>query len=164
MSTRNSVANAAVILARSGGLSLAGLVASITALGNVDRSIPIHGVVPPERKRRAKRVVEPNLVIPDEVIIENALENDSPIIDIALSEELADIAHVIKEDQTKSDMLQTFEEGGIVCLIDQKVVKDLGRHARKHFGMNAVEYRKKFNLSETYPMTLEGVAKFKESP
>ncbi len=54
----------------------------------------------------------------------------------------------------------TFREDGILCLLDGKVVKDLGRHARKHFGINAVQYRERFGFSVTYPMTLEGVAKF----
>lgn len=47
-----------------------------------------------------------------------------------------------------------FTDAGILCLIDNKIVKDLGRHVRKHHGLSAVEYRTKFALPVNYPMTL----------
>lgn len=49
----------------------------------------------------------------------------------------------------------------LVCLIDGKACKDLGRHARKHHGVSAEAYRARFGLPSDYPMTADRVEAFR---
>lgn len=54
-------------------------------------------------------------------------------------------------------------EGKLICLLDGKPVAELARHARRHHGVSAAAYRARFGLPESYPMTAQGTAKFKET-
>lgn len=61
------------------------------------------------------------------------------------------------------NIADTFVDGdkGIVCLNDDRVVKDLGRHLRRHFDQSADEYRAKHGLPALYPMKVERIARFR---
>lgn len=112
---------------------------------------------------------EPNPVsIANTVTEEKAVEvvSDKPVIEIDVSESveigISDVViglPVTLED-AKNDPASTFVEDGIVCLEDGKVVKDLGRHARKKFGLSATAYREKYGLPANYPMTVDGISAF----
>lgn len=59
-------------------------------------------------------------------------------------------------------LAETFVDGdkGIVCLTDSRVVKDLGRHLRRHFDQSADQYRTQYGLPDLYPMKVERIARF----
>lgn len=48
----------------------------------------------------------------------------------------------------------------IICLIDQKPVRDLGRHLSRHHNMKPGNYRERFGLPENYPMTADRIEAF----
>lgn len=64
-----------------------------------------------------------------------------------------------------TDATETFVKDGdkvtgIICLIDNKTVRDLGRHARRHHSVNADQYRAMYGLPGDYPMTIEAAEAF----
>lgn len=60
------------------------------------------------------------------------------------------------------NVAETFVDGGkgIVCLTDGRVVKDLGRHLRRHFDQSAEQYRAQYGLPDLYPMKVERIGRF----
>jgi predicted transcriptional regulator len=48
----------------------------------------------------------------------------------------------------------TVHEDGIVCLIDGKKVRNLGKHLIVNFGMTPKQYRALYDLSADYPMAI----------
>jgi len=61
----------------------------------------------------------------------------------------------IRADVKNGNFQATIGTDGLLCLEDGKVVKDLGRHARKHFNLSADAYRAKWGLPTNYPMTFK---------
>ena len=45
----------------------------------------------------------------------------------------------------------------LICLLDGKSVRDLGRHARKHHNVSAEQYRTMFGLPADYPMAADRI-------
>lgn len=168
MSNIQAVASAAVVLARSGNLTQDQLIAAIKTFGAPKPVVTVAEL--PGRKRRAmKRAMRKIAAVPVIEIV--SAPEPEPIVEaVEVIEELP--LEELKPSEpsmlSKEDVLATFKDGGIVCLLGSEarphgqVVKDLGRHARKHFGISATEYRTQFGLPETYPMTADAVAKFVE--
>jgi predicted transcriptional regulator len=95
---------------------------------------------------------EPALTISETVQTESAQPETVPVDEPVITP--------VVSEAVKNDPHATFAAHGIVCLEDGKVVKDLGRHARKNYGLSATAYREKFGLPANYPMTVEGIAAF----
>jgi predicted transcriptional regulator len=95
---------------------------------------------------------EPALTISETVQTESAQPETVPVDE--------PVTTPVVSEEVKHDPHATFAAHGIVCLEDGKVVKDLGRHARKNYGLSATAYREKFGLPANYPMTVEGIAAF----
>lgn len=67
-----------------------------------------------------------------------------------------ELARVVEE--AKANPTATILQDGLICLVDGKVVKDLGRQlARK--GLKPDAYRAQFSLPANYPMTLAQATK-----
>ena len=180
MNSITTVAAAATIVARR-GCTQEQLIASIHAFRTAGHALPTRSASKIKIRKRVKTkpVVEMAVIAEYIELSPAAAELASDYVEtvIETNDEIADrsgsmVGHgldaVIEEIQFIADEVEiqkaaeraTFREDGIICLLDGKVVKDLGRHARKHFGINAVQYREQFGFSATYPMTLDAVAKF----
>lgn len=186
LSQARSVAAAAIAIARSGAIPVSDFASVIATLGNAQSGRTIVGEYVAPRKLRAAKRAARTISAPVEVLTETSFadvtESDAGF-DVVFASDIPVEAPPVEtpveappveapveipveappspsEAPPTVDVQSTFRPEGILCLIDNKVVKDLGRHARKHFGVNAVQYRERFGLPEAYPMTLEGVAKF----
>lgn len=122
------------------------------------------------RKRTETPVVETETPAP----VEPEVEVDvAPVADQAPASDFQDEAEVsTAKAPNMEDFTGTLPEGytgigdtfaktddgaRLICLIDGKMVRDLGRHARKHHNVSAEQYRKMFGLPADYPMTAERI-------
>jgi predicted transcriptional regulator len=88
-----------------------------------------------------------------------AINDAVEVLNEVLASEDRPVENIVQPAPT-IDFLSTFSPDAILCLVDDKFVKDLGRHLRRHHGLSAVEYRSRFGLPETYPMTFAQVEGF----
>lgn len=167
------------------GLSVAPTVAT-TTLPQRDPAVPIRKSITDEyivcledglKFKSMKRHLRAKYDLsPDQYRVRWGLGADYPMVAPAYSArrtQLAKDSGLGRRDETPAvsapeaqplsvRIAETFVDGdkGIVCLTDSRVVKDLGRHLRRHFDQSADQYRAQYGLPDLYPMKVERIARF----